>query len=57
MKKPVFKYRCWNTDEAGQFHAVSWKEADGFIYRSKRFDHRNQHGELGFVLLIVDAVK
>lgn len=44
-------------DEAGQFHAVSWKEADGFIYRSKRFDHRNQHGELGFVSLIVDAVK
>lgn len=44
-------------DEAGKFHAADWNEADGFIYRSKRFDHRNQHGELGFVSLIVDAVK
>jgi predicted SAM-dependent methyltransferase len=34
-----------------------WDENRGFIYRSKRFDHRNQDGELGFVSLIVDTIK
>ena len=44
-------------DENGDFHYTDWDENKGFIYRSKRFDHRNQDGELGFVSLIVDAVK
>lgn len=44
-------------DEEGQFHSRDWDEANGFIYRSKRFDHRNQNGRLGFVSLIVDAMK
>ena len=44
-------------DESGEFHYNDWDEKKGFIYRSKRFDHRNQHGRLGFVSLIVDAVK
>lgn len=44
-------------DEQGGFHYNDWDAADGFIYRSKRFDHRNQNGELGFVSLIVDAIK
>lgn len=44
-------------DEAGQFHYSPWDEKKGFIYRSKRFDHRNQDGQLGFVSLIVDAIK
>ncbi|WP_242222339.1 SAM-dependent methyltransferase [Bacillus cereus group sp. BfR-BA-01380] len=44
-------------DENGEFHYNDWNEKDGFIYRSKRFDHRNQDGQLGFVSLIVDAVK
>lgn len=30
---------------------------EGLIYRSKRFDHRNQNGQLEFVSLIVDAIK
>jgi predicted SAM-dependent methyltransferase len=44
-------------DENGQFHYTDWDERKGFIYRSKRFDHRNKNGELGFVSLIVDAIK
>lgn len=44
-------------DESGEFHCNDWDEKAGFIYRSKRFDHRNQDGKLGFVSLIVDAVK
>ncbi|WP_144466040.1 SAM-dependent methyltransferase [Bacillus sp. FDAARGOS_235] len=44
-------------DENGKFHYNDWNEKDGFIYRSKRFDHRNQDGTLEFASLIVDAVK
>lgn len=44
-------------DEAGQFHFEDWDESDGFIYRSRRFDHRNQNGNLGFTSLIIDAMK
>ena len=44
-------------DETGAFHYKDWDENQGFIYRSKRFDHRNKNGELGFVSLIVDAIK
>ncbi|MFD2614154.1 class I SAM-dependent methyltransferase [Paenibacillus gansuensis] len=44
-------------DEDGDFHYNDWDETKGFIYRSKRFDHRNQNGELGFVSLILDALK
>jgi predicted SAM-dependent methyltransferase len=44
-------------DEKGNFHYNEWDEKLGFIYRSKRFDHRNTDGNLGFVSLIVDAIK
>ncbi|MBD7963076.1 SAM-dependent methyltransferase [Fictibacillus sp. Sa2CUA10] len=44
-------------DEKGDFHTQNWDESEGFIYRSMRFDHRNQNGKLGFVSLIVDAKK
>lgn len=44
-------------DENGKFHYHQWDEKQGFIYRSKRFDHRNRGGNLGFVSLIVDATK
>lgn len=44
-------------DENGQFHHKEWDPEGGFIYRSYRFDHRNKNEELGFVSLIVDAVK
>ncbi|MGF2717026.1 class I SAM-dependent methyltransferase, partial [Bacillus cereus] len=44
-------------DENGEFQYNDWNEQGGFIYRSKRFDYRNQDGKLGFASLIVDAVK
>lgn len=45
-------------DEQGRFHYNQWALEDGPIYRSLRFDHRNQNGsQLGFVSLIVDAKK
>ncbi|CAN5656879.1 hypothetical protein BH23CHL3_BH23CHL3_06110 [soil metagenome] len=46
----------WCDDDCA-FHATEWNERDGFIYRSARFDHRNQAGSLGFVSLIVDGMK
>ncbi|WP_336780914.1 SAM-dependent methyltransferase [Paenibacillus illinoisensis] len=44
-------------DEDGKFYFTNWNPENGFIYRSKRYDHRNQNGNLGFVSLIVDAKK
>lgn len=44
-------------DAEGTFHAEPWDEHDGFVYRSLRFDHRNQGGSLGFTSLIVDAIR
>lgn len=44
-------------NEQGEFIYNEWDEKDGFIYRSKRFDQRNAEGKLGFVSLIVDAIK
>jgi predicted SAM-dependent methyltransferase len=44
-------------DESGEFHYNEWDERKGFIYRSSRFDHRNKDGKLGFISLIIDAVK
>ena len=44
-------------DEYGEFYSKDWNPEKGFIYRSKRFDHRNQNGNLVFVSLIVDAKK
>lgn len=44
-------------DQNGEFYYNDWDEKQGYIYRSKRFDHRNEKGSLGFVSVIVDAVK
>ena len=44
-------------DEAGRFHYNQWQRADGPIYRSLLSDHRNKNGSIGFVSLIVDAIK
>lgn len=44
-------------NEKGEFIYNDWNEEDGFIYRSKRFDHRNSEGNLGFVSIILDAIK
>lgn len=44
-------------DDNGVFHYKKWDEKEGFIYRSRGFDHRNQNGEIGFVSLIIDVKK
>jgi predicted SAM-dependent methyltransferase len=43
-------------DEAGEFHQNEWDGKDGIIYRSKRYDPRNQN-KLLFPSLIIDAFK
>lgn len=48
---------CEYCDEKGHFHFRDWNPEDGFIYRSKRFDHRNKNGMLNMVSLIIDAKK
>ncbi|KAB7673120.1 class I SAM-dependent methyltransferase [Bacillus sp. B1-b2] len=44
-------------DELGVFHHVDWDGKDGVIFRSKKFDPRNQGEKLVFPSLILDAVK
>lgn len=44
-------------DQYGVFHFEDWNPEEGFIYRSKRFDHRNKTGELKMISLIIDAKK
>lgn len=50
-------------DEQGQFHWTDWNTEEGLIYRSRRFDYRNQafdgvdSSKLGFTSLIIDAIK
>jgi predicted SAM-dependent methyltransferase len=44
-------------DEKGEFHFTEWSDEEGRISRSKRYDERNQGGELKYTSLIVDAVK
>ncbi|MCU9613120.1 SAM-dependent methyltransferase [Caldibacillus lycopersici] len=44
-------------DEEGDFHQNNWDGADGVIFRSKKFDPRNQGDNLVFPSLIIDAWK
>ncbi|MFC7785344.1 MULTISPECIES: methyltransferase domain-containing protein [unclassified Rossellomorea] len=44
-------------DEEGTFHQNHWDGADGVIFRSKKFDPRNEGEKLAFPSLIIDAVK
>jgi predicted SAM-dependent methyltransferase len=44
-------------DAQGKFHFEEWDRSSGMIHRSKRFDERNENGELKYTSLIVDAVK
>jgi predicted SAM-dependent methyltransferase len=43
-------------DEDGNFHFKDWNPEDGVIFRSKKFDPRNQD-KLRFPSLILDATK
>ncbi|GGO34408.1 class I SAM-dependent methyltransferase [Deinococcus humi] len=44
-------------DAQGQFHFKDWDMDAGPIYRSLRMDHRNVGGRLGFVSIVLDAIK
>jgi predicted SAM-dependent methyltransferase len=44
-------------DEKGEFHFINWTDEAGHIMRSRRYDKRNQEGNLNYTSLIVDAVK
>ena len=44
-------------DDRGTFHYVDWREQDGLIQRSRRFDPRNKNGELRYTSLIADGWK
>ncbi len=44
-------------DEEGIFHQNDWDGKDGVIFRSKKFDPRNQGEKLIFPSLIIDALK
>lgn len=44
-------------DVRGRFHYNDWDYASAPVYRSFRSDHRNRNHTLGFVSLILDAVK
>jgi predicted SAM-dependent methyltransferase len=60
---PVFEAAGFTTrllefwDSTPTFHATDWDPAEGLIFRSRRFDPRNQDGTLGFTSLILDARK
>ncbi|WP_409294096.1 class I SAM-dependent methyltransferase [Peribacillus sp. SCS-26] len=44
-------------DETGIFHQNNWDGTQGVIFRSSKYDPRNQGGRLVFPSLILDAVK
>ncbi len=44
-------------DEDGNFHYTEWFDEQGRISRSKRYDERNESGELKYTSLIIDAIK
>ncbi|VAW13081.1 Protein distantly related to SAM-dependent methyltransferases [hydrothermal vent metagenome] len=53
-----FKVECLEYfDENGLFHSKNWTIEDGFIYRSIRYDERNQDGNPNYTSLILDAIK
>jgi predicted SAM-dependent methyltransferase len=44
-------------DEAGRFHYRAWDPQGGTIWRSVRFDKRNEGGVLGYTSIVLDARK
>ncbi|MGM7723690.1 class I SAM-dependent methyltransferase [Metabacillus sp. Hm71] len=44
-------------DETSHFHINEWNGEEGVIFRSKKFDPRNQGDKLVFPSLILDAIK
>ena len=53
-----FKVHLWEYfDEEGFFHYEEWNKNDGMIFRSKKFDERNNGARLGYTSIILDATK
>lgn len=44
-------------DSNGNFYAIDWNPADGYISRSLRYDDRNRDKAYGYTSIIVDAIK
>lgn len=44
-------------DETGRHHAADWDEDKGIIFRSKKYDPRNQSGTIVFPSLIIEGIK
>ena len=44
-------------DQGGAFHCVDFDVGKGKIWRSRRFDRRNQNGALGFASIVLDAIR
>ncbi|MBS4204145.1 class I SAM-dependent methyltransferase [Lederbergia citrea] len=44
-------------DEQGNFQCNDWDGKDGIIFRSKKYDPRNQGNKLAAPSLIIDAIK
>ena len=44
-------------DEEGHFHYRDWDPQAGMIHRSKRYDKRNQDGNLNYTSIVLDAIK
>jgi predicted SAM-dependent methyltransferase len=61
--RSIFEVACFKVelyeyfDEQGVFHYNEWSPDKGKIYRSKRFDERNQDDGLKYTSIILDAKK
>jgi len=44
-------------DEKGNFNFKEWDKDAGMIHRSKRYDQRNEDGQLNYTSIILDAIK
>lgn len=44
-------------DEEGHFHGVEWDPEAGKIRRSRRYDPRNDHHNLAYTSIVLDAIK
>jgi len=58
LEKSGFRVELYEYyDEAGTFHCVDFDVRKGKIWRSRRFDRRNQNGALGFASIVLDALR
>jgi predicted SAM-dependent methyltransferase len=41
-------------DEKAKFHFKEWNPKDGMIHRSRRYDRRNQHGDVRYTCIVLE---